>query len=140
MVFAIKIWCHYLYGVRCTIYTDYKCLKYLMDQPNLNMRQRRWLDVVKDYDCEILYHPDKANVVVDALSRRAVSAPIRYMCMRMTVMTPVLDTIREAQVVAVRTENRKRERVIGQIYEFETDSWGLMTFRRRIWVPYTGDA
>ncbi|XP_052622433.1 uncharacterized protein LOC128127784, partial [Lactuca sativa] len=69
VVFALKIWRHYLYGVRCTIYTDHKSLKYLMDQPNLNMRQRRWLDVVKDYDCEILYHPGKANVVADALSR-----------------------------------------------------------------------
>ena len=77
VVFALKIWRHYLYGVRCTIYTDHKSLKYLMDQPNLNMRQRRWLDVVKDYDCEILYHPGKANVVADALSRRAENAPIR---------------------------------------------------------------
>ena len=70
-MFAVNIWCHYLYGVRCTIYTDHKSLKYPMDQPNLNMRHRRWLDVVKDYDCEILYHPGKANVVADALSRRA---------------------------------------------------------------------
>lgn len=105
MVFALKIWRHYLYGVRCTIYTDHKSLKYLMDHPNLNMRQRRWLDVVKDYDFEILYHPGKANVVADSLSRRAESAPIRDMCMRMTVMTLVLDTIREAQVEAMRPEN-----------------------------------
>jgi len=75
---------------------DHKSLKYLMDQPNLNMRQRRWLDVVKDYDCEILYHPSKANVVADALIRREESVPIRGMCKRMTMMTPVLDTIREA--------------------------------------------
>ena len=80
-----------------------------MDQPNLNMRHRRWLDVVKDYDCEILYHPSKANMVADALSRRAPSAPTRDMCMRMTVMTPVLDTIREAHAVAMRPENRKSE-------------------------------
>ena len=46
IVFALKVWRHYLYGVRCTIYTDHKSLRYLMDQPNLNMRQRRWLDVV----------------------------------------------------------------------------------------------
>ena len=84
-----------------------------MDQPNLNMRQRRWLDVVKDYDCEILYHPGKANVVADALSRRTESTPIRDICMRLTVMTPVLDTIRGAQDEAVRPENRKTERVIG---------------------------
>ena len=96
--------------------------------------------MVKDYDCEILYHPGKANVVVDALSRKAESAPIRDICMRMTVMTPVLDIIREARVEAVRPENRKRERVIGQVSEFVTDSRGLMTFRGRIWVPYTGEA
>ena len=55
---------------------DHKSLKYLMYQPNLNMRQRRWLDEVKDYDCEILYHLGKANVVIDALIRRVESAPI----------------------------------------------------------------
>ncbi|KAJ9557122.1 hypothetical protein OSB04_011736 [Centaurea solstitialis] len=57
VVFALKIWRHYLYGVKCTIYTDHRSLRYFLDQPNLNMRQRRWLDVVKDYHCEILYHP-----------------------------------------------------------------------------------
>ena len=86
VVFSLKIWQHYLYGVRCTIYTDHKSLRYLMDQPNLNMRQRRWLDVVKDYDCEILYHPGKANVVADVLSRKVAS--IRDVCMRMTVVLP----------------------------------------------------
>lgn len=64
--------------------------------------------MLKDYDCEIMYHPDKANVVADALSHRAESAPIRDICMRITVMTPVLDTIREAQAEAVRPENCKR--------------------------------
>ena len=101
VVFALKIWRRYLYGVWCTIYTDHKSLKYLIDQPNLNMRQKRWLDVVKDYDCEILYHPGKANVVANALSLRAESALIQDVCMRMTVMTPILDTIREAHVEAV---------------------------------------
>ena len=65
-----------------------------MDQPNLNMRQRRLLDVVKDYDCEILYHLGKANVVADALSRKAAS--IRDIYLRMTVVTPLLEQIREA--------------------------------------------
>lgn len=69
--------------------------------------------MVKDYDCEILYHPGKANVVVDALSRKAKSAPIQDICMRLTVMTLVLDTIREAQAEAMRPKNRKKERVIG---------------------------
>ena len=98
VVFSLKIWRHYLYGVRCTIYTDHKSLRYLMDQPNLNMRQRRWLDVLKDYDCEILYHPGKANVVADALSRKVSAAPIRDLCLRMSVNTPLLEQIREAQV------------------------------------------
>ena len=66
-----------------------------MDQPNMNMRQRRWLDVVKDYNCEILYHLGKANVVADALSCKA--APIRDIFLRMTVVSPLLEQIREAQ-------------------------------------------
>ena len=111
-----------------------------MDQPHLNMRQRRQLDVVKDYDCEILYHLGNANVVADALSYRAVSALIRDMCMRMTVMNPVLDTIREAQAVAIILENHKRERVIGQISKIEMDSRGAMTFLGRIQMPYMGGA
>ncbi|KAL4560863.1 hypothetical protein LXL04_033019 [Taraxacum kok-saghyz] len=80
VVFALKIWRHYLYGVKCIIYTDHKSLKYLFDQRDLNMRQIRWLDVVKDYDCEIHYHPGKANVVADALSRKQHVEPIRAKC------------------------------------------------------------
>ncbi|XP_057808913.1 uncharacterized protein LOC131023391 [Salvia miltiorrhiza] len=69
VVHALKIWRHHLYGVRCEIYTDHKSLKYFFEQKDLNMRQRRWLELVKDYDCGINYHPGKANVVADALSR-----------------------------------------------------------------------
>ncbi|KAL5543368.1 hypothetical protein UlMin_007152 [Ulmus minor] len=68
VVFALKIWRHYLYGVHCQIFTDHKSLKYFFTQKELNMRQRRWLELVKDYDCEILYHPGKANKVADALT------------------------------------------------------------------------
>ena len=71
VVFALKIWRHYLYGERCEIYTDHKSLKYFFTQKELNMRQRRWLELVKDYDCEINYHPRKTNVVEDALSIRS---------------------------------------------------------------------
>ena len=71
VVFALKIWRHYLYGARCQIYTDHKSLKYIFTQKELNMWQRRWLELVKDYDCEILYHPGKANRVADALSRKS---------------------------------------------------------------------
>ena len=70
VVFALKIWRHYLYGVKCEICTDHKSLKYIFTQNELNMRQRRWLELVKDYECEILYHPRKANTIADALSRK----------------------------------------------------------------------
>ncbi|KAA0060382.1 ty3-gypsy retrotransposon protein [Cucumis melo var. makuwa] len=72
VVFALKIWRHYLYGEKIHIFTDHKSLKYFFTQKELNTRQRRWLELVKDYDCEILNHPGKANVVDDALSRKVV--------------------------------------------------------------------
>ena len=84
-----------------------------MDQPSLNMRQRRWLDVLKDYDCEILYHPGKANVVADALSHKVSATPIRDLCLRMTVITLLLERIREAQVEGLKEERQKCERIVG---------------------------
>ena len=72
MIFALKIWRHYLYGAQCEVFTDHKSLKYIFMQKELNMRQRRWLELLKDYDLIIHYHPGKANVVADALSRKHV--------------------------------------------------------------------
>ena len=74
VVFALKIWQHYLYGEKYRIYTDHMSLKYLLTQKELNLRQRRWLELFKDYDCIIDYYPGKANVVADALSRKTVAA------------------------------------------------------------------
>jgi hypothetical protein len=71
VVHALKIWRHYLMGKRCELYMDHKSLKYVFTQVNLNLRQRRWLDLIKDYDLGINYHPGKANVVADALSQRS---------------------------------------------------------------------
>ncbi|PKA62911.1 hypothetical protein AXF42_Ash018906 [Apostasia shenzhenica] len=71
IVFALKLWQHYLYGVKCDIFTDHQSLKYIFTQKELNLRQRRWLELIKDYDLQIIYHSGKANVVADALSRNA---------------------------------------------------------------------
>jgi hypothetical protein len=71
VVDALKIWRHYLMGKRCELYTDHKSLKYIFTQSNLNLRQRRWLELIKYYDLGINYHPEKANMVADALSRRS---------------------------------------------------------------------
>nr|GEY55161.1 retrotransposon protein, putative, Ty3-gypsy subclass [Tanacetum cinerariifolium] len=70
VVFALRLWRHYLYGTKCVVYTDHKSLQYILDQRELNMRQRRWIELLSDYDCEIRYHLGKANVVADALSRK----------------------------------------------------------------------
>jgi hypothetical protein len=71
VVHALKIWRHYLLGNTCHIYTDHKSLKYIFTQSELNIRQRRWLELIKDYDLEVHYHPRKANVVADTLSRKS---------------------------------------------------------------------
>jgi hypothetical protein len=68
VVHALKMWRHYLMATHCNIFIDHKSLKYIFTQADLNMRQRRWLELIKDYDLEVHYHPRKANVVVDALS------------------------------------------------------------------------
>jgi hypothetical protein len=71
VVHALKIWRHYIFGNKCQIFTDHKSLKYIFTQKDLNLRQRRWLQLIKDYDLDIQYHPGKANVVADALSRKS---------------------------------------------------------------------
>ena len=73
MVHALEIWRYYLIWKRCQIFTDHKSLKYIFTQSDLNLRQRRWLELVKDYDLGINYHPGKANMVADALSRKSIS-------------------------------------------------------------------
>ncbi|KAA3483558.1 DNA/RNA polymerases superfamily protein [Gossypium australe] len=84
VVFALKIWRHYLYGEKSIVYTDHKSLKYLLTQKDLNLRQRRWIELLKDYDCSIEYHPGKANVVADALSRKVVT-DLRAMFARLSL-------------------------------------------------------
>ena len=79
IVFTLKIWRHYLYEEKCFIYIDHKSLKYLPSQREFNLRQCRWMELIKDYDCVIDYYPGKANVVADALSRKSVQT-LRALC------------------------------------------------------------
>nr|GEW52282.1 hypothetical protein [Tanacetum cinerariifolium] len=85
VVFALKMWRHYLYKTRCTIFTNHKSLQHILDQKELNMRQQNWLELLSDYDCDIRYHPGKANVVADALSRKERSRPLRVRALVMTM-------------------------------------------------------
>ncbi|GKB38265.1 putative reverse transcriptase domain-containing protein [Tanacetum coccineum] len=77
VVFALRLWRHYLYDVKCIVFTDHKSLQYILDQKELNLRQRRWIELLSDYDCEIRYHLGNANVVADALSRKEREKPLR---------------------------------------------------------------
>ncbi|GJS23278.1 putative reverse transcriptase domain-containing protein [Tanacetum coccineum] len=119
VVFALKIWRHYLYGTRCTVFTDHKSLQHILDQKELNMRQRRWLELLSDYDCDIRYHPGKANVVADAL--------------------------RQAQIEARKPENLVNEDVGGMIRRdipkerLEPRANGTLCLHGRSWIPCYGD-
>ncbi|GKB41867.1 putative reverse transcriptase domain-containing protein, partial [Tanacetum coccineum] len=84
-VFAFKIWRHYLYGTKSVVYTDHKSIQHIFSKKELNMRQRHWIELISDYDCEIHYHPGKANVVADALSRKERVKPKRVRAMNMTL-------------------------------------------------------
>ncbi|GKE63974.1 putative reverse transcriptase domain-containing protein [Tanacetum coccineum] len=92
VVFALKIWRHYMYGTKCTVFTDHKSLQDIIDQKELNMRQRRWLELLADYDCEIHYHHVKTNVVADALSRKEQIKPLRVRALVMTLSPKITIT------------------------------------------------
>nr|GEX30810.1 putative reverse transcriptase domain-containing protein [Tanacetum cinerariifolium] len=112
VVFALKIWRHYLYGTKCTVFTDHKSLQHILDQKELNMRQRRWLELLSDYDCEIHYHPWKANVVANALSRKE-QGPLRVRALVMTISLDLPKQILNAQTGAHKPKNIKNDDVGG---------------------------
>jgi hypothetical protein len=155
MVHALKIWRNYLMGKRCELYTDHKSLKYIFTQPNLNFRQR-WLELIKHYDLGINYHPGKANVVVDALSRRShlsqlvvdnmkfelcefdmlnLRIIVNTKAMEMEVGSSLLQEIRRCQLEDEKIQeikhNIKEEKSPG----FSEDDEGVLWYKGRICVP-----
>ncbi|GKB23305.1 putative reverse transcriptase domain-containing protein [Tanacetum coccineum] len=109
VVFTLKIWRHYLYGTKCTVFTNHKSLQHILDQKELNMRQRRWLELLTDNNYEIRYHPRKANVIADALSRKERIKPLRA------------------------------ENLRGMDKEFEIHPDGTRCIKNRSWLPLFGN-
>ncbi|GJZ02444.1 putative reverse transcriptase domain-containing protein, partial [Tanacetum coccineum] len=124
VVFALKMWRHYLYGTRCTVFTNHKSLQHILDQKELNMRQRRWLELLSDYDCDIRYHPGKANVVADALSRKERSKPLRVRALVMTIGLNLPKQILKAQTEALKPENLTAEDV-GVMHESHKSKYSI---------------
>ncbi|GJZ95352.1 putative reverse transcriptase domain-containing protein [Tanacetum coccineum] len=119
VVFALKMWRHYLYDTKYVVFTDHKSLQHILDQKEFNMRQRRWLELLSDYDCEIRYHLGKANVVVDALSRKEQIKPLRVRSLVMTVGLNLPVEILKAQSEARKEENYETEDLCGIIKKLE---------------------
>jgi hypothetical protein len=152
IVHALKIWRHYVIGNKCHIFTDHKSLKYIFTQPDLNLHQRRWLELIKDYDLEIHYHPGKANVVADALSRKPFgikgtnfledwkkeSAQLNA-CLGdngSLEVKPILeDLICKAQRLDTETTRLMERARKEQLPDLRTDEQGVLWFKNRLCVP-----
>jgi hypothetical protein len=157
VVHALKIWRHYIMGTKCQVYTDHKSLKYIFTQKDLNLRQRRWLELTKDYDLEIHSHPGKANLVADALSRNehvhlAVVAQLPdeiiedFRRLNLGIVThiegvtidvePILEQeIRKGQIGDAKIQELKDLITEGRGPEFMEDEQGTVWFKNRICVP-----
>ncbi|GKB66825.1 putative reverse transcriptase domain-containing protein, partial [Tanacetum coccineum] len=139
VVFALKIWRHYLYGTKCIMLTDHKSLQHILDQKELNIRQRRWLELLVDYDCEIRYHPGKANAVADALSRKEQIKPLRVRSLVMTIHPNLPSQILKAQTEALKEENIKAENLRGMDKAFEIRLDRTQCIKNRSWLPLFGN-
>ncbi|GJX44577.1 putative reverse transcriptase domain-containing protein [Tanacetum coccineum] len=134
-----KMWRHYLYDIKCVVFTDHKSLQHILDQKELNMRQRRWLELLRDYDCEIRYHPGKANVVADAISRKERSKPLRVQALVMTIGLNLSNQILSAQSEAKKEENFINEDLHGMINKLEPRANGILCLKNRSWILCFGD-
>jgi hypothetical protein len=157
VVHTLKIWRHYLMGKRCELYTDHKSLKYIFIQMNLNLRQRRWLELIKDCDLGINYHPGKANVVADALSQRSHVSQLvmdsmsfelwekfdklnlriiaNIEAMEMEVGSSLLQEIRRGQLEDEKVQEIKRNNKEEKSPGFSEDDEGVLWYKGMIYVP-----
>nr|GEX54712.1 putative reverse transcriptase domain-containing protein [Tanacetum cinerariifolium] len=135
VVFALRLWRHYWYGTKCMVFINHKSLQYILNKKELNLRQRRWIELLSDYDCEIRYHPRKANVVADALSRKERIKPLRVRALMMTIHNNLPKRIHEAQEGAMKQKYVRKEklgRLIKPIFEFRPNE--TRYFENRVWL------
>ncbi|GKA07117.1 putative reverse transcriptase domain-containing protein [Tanacetum coccineum] len=132
---------HCSYETRCTMFTDHKNLQHILNQKELNMRQCHWLELLSDYGCEIRYHPGKANVVADALSRKEREQPLRVQALVMTVGLDLPRQILNAQTEVQKPENIKNKTVRGMIRKdipkekLEPHADGTLCLNSKSWLP-----
>ncbi|GJX07847.1 putative reverse transcriptase domain-containing protein [Tanacetum coccineum] len=124
--------------MKCIVFTDHKSLQHILDQKELNMRQRRWLELLSDYDYEIRYNPGKANVVADALSQKEQNKLIRVGALVMTIGLNLPVQILDAQVEARKEENYRTEDLCGMIKKLEPRANGTLCLNGRSWIPFHG--